>query len=109
MDRVAYPLRKHSEDADVPSSYRNSEELAFVRSLIGSEAIRILAKHVVEGVSVRDLAEQLGLPKSTIHDRLRRVQATLERHGLWPIIDRGCATRWKEPQAEAAAHVGAHA
>jgi hypothetical protein len=76
-----------------------ANNLAFVRVLIGDEALKILAKHVIEGTSVRDLAEQLGLPKSTIHDRLRRVQATLERHGLWPIVDRGLSTRRKEPPA----------
>jgi hypothetical protein len=105
MDRVAYPLRKHSEEANCPSSYRNSEEIAFVRSLIGDEAITLLSQSVVWNLSVRDLAELTGTPKSTLHDRLRRIKTTLEKNNLWPIIDRGCSTRWKEPQAEAAPSV----
>jgi hypothetical protein len=67
-----------------------NEDLNAVHRLVGRKNFQMLAKSTLGRTSVRELAEITGLPKSTIHDRLARTKATLERHGLWPIVNGGC-------------------
>jgi DNA-directed RNA polymerase specialized sigma24 family protein len=87
-------------------SNRYSSDVETVFALIGRRNFELLAAHEIEGRSVRELAEQRGFPKSTIHDRLRRVKDTLAEHGLWPIVNKGLRLG-REPVEGGALVVGA--
>jgi hypothetical protein len=58
-----------------------------VTDLIGEDGLEILAKSIMAGWSVRQLAEVTGVAKSTVHARLAKARKLLVGAGLWPFGD----------------------
>jgi hypothetical protein len=47
------------------------------------ETLAMLARNVIDGISLRDLAAELGMQRNAVRDRLNRAKRILKAAGLW--------------------------